>query len=174
MLSLAVQKALVFATQVHGGQVRNYTGEPYVVHLIEVMMLVQKAGGDENQLITSLLHDVLEDTDMCTASDLSREFNQDVSDMVVELTDQYTVGNRKSRKKAEAERLWTISPRSQTIKYADMISNTSSIVEHAPEFAKIYVAEKEYILYGMRAGDAYLYWDAWNHVQQAKVILGLD
>ncbi|MEO0828837.1 MAG: hypothetical protein AAFY03_00050 [Pseudomonadota bacterium] len=63
------------------------------------------------------------------------------------------MGNRAARKAAEAQRLSQISPDAQTIKYADLISNTNSIVERDKGFAKVYLAEKDAILKVMRDGN---------------------
>lgn len=174
MFSENIQRALLFATEAHGGQMRKYTEEPYVVHLIEVMMIVRRRGGDEEQLIASLLHDTDEDTDR-TIADIQNHFGSGVACLVEEVTDVYTdkSENRATRKKKEAERLWGISPRGQTIKYADLISNTKSIVELAPGFAETYIPEKEYILQGMRDGNALLYWEAQLLVKEAKITLNL-
>ena len=53
----------------------------------------------------------------------------------------------------EADKLSKISPLSQTVKYADLFNNTSSIVELAPDFAKVYLREKDMYLKGMILGE---------------------
>ena len=61
-MSDIIQKALLFATEAHGKQVRKYTGEPYIVHPVEVMSIVKSVVSDEEVLAAALLHDVVEDT----------------------------------------------------------------------------------------------------------------
>ena len=58
-----VERAREFATQAHEGQVRKYTGVPYIVHPIEVMEIVCTVEHDDAMLAAALLHDVVEDTE---------------------------------------------------------------------------------------------------------------
>lgn len=135
--------AFAFAMIKHHGQERKYTGEPYIIHPIMVASIVKNNGGDKNMIAAAFLHDVLEDTD-ATADQLVHHFNADVANLVIELTDVFVKpeqGNRKQRKLLERARLSEISPRAQTVKLADIIDNTDSIVEHDPNFAKVYLAE---------------------------------
>jgi len=54
-------QALALATAAHEGQYRKGTAIPYIVHPVGVAGLVAQFGGDEDQQIAGLLHDVLED-----------------------------------------------------------------------------------------------------------------
>src|SRR4030095_5054951 len=54
-------RALLYATHVHGGQVRKETSIPYVAHLLAVAATVLEYGGDEDLAIAALLHDSVED-----------------------------------------------------------------------------------------------------------------
>jgi (p)ppGpp synthase/HD superfamily hydrolase len=54
-------RALLYATHVHGGQVRKGTTTPYVAHLLAVSATVLEYGGDEDLAIAALLHDSAED-----------------------------------------------------------------------------------------------------------------
>ena len=54
-------RALLYATHVHGGQVRKETSIPYVAHLLAVAATVLEYGGDEDLAIAALLHDSAED-----------------------------------------------------------------------------------------------------------------
>ena len=97
-----VSKALAFAAEAHGsiGQVRKYSGEPYINHPIEVMGIVQTAAHhSEVMLAAALLHDTIEDTPV-TRDDVERAFGTEVATMVMELTDQCHEGNRAARKAA--------------------------------------------------------------------------
>jgi hypothetical protein len=57
-------KALAYATQMHDGQTRKVTKDPYIVHPIEVANIVVTYGlrDDADVIISALLHDVPEDT----------------------------------------------------------------------------------------------------------------
>jgi (p)ppGpp synthase/HD superfamily hydrolase len=54
-------RALLYATHVHGGQVRKGTSTPYVAHLLAVAATVLEYGGDEDLAVAALLHDSVED-----------------------------------------------------------------------------------------------------------------
>ena len=74
-----VQRAFEFATRAHEGQVRKYTGVPYIVHPSEVMGIVSTVEHDDAMLAAALLHDVVEDTDH-TVDDIRAEFGDDVAE----------------------------------------------------------------------------------------------
>ena len=157
-MSDIIQKALLFATEAHGKQMRKYTGEPYIVHPVEVMSIVKSVASDEEVLAAALLHDVVEDTPAVVA-DISQHFGSRVASLVDELTDRsvLTDGNRKVRKEIDRSRLASASAEAQTVKLADLISNTRSIVEHDPNFAKIYMAEKALLLKVLVRGNKELF-----------------
>ncbi len=60
-LSDRFDRALVYATHVHAGQLRKGTDVPYIAHLVAVAALVMEHGGDEDQALAALLHDAAED-----------------------------------------------------------------------------------------------------------------
>ena len=144
-----VERARVFATAAHAavGQTRKYTGEPYVVHPIEVSELVASVGGTEAMVAAALLHDVLEDTEV-TVDVLEEQFGSEVADLVLWLTDisKPEDGNRSTRKALDRQHSAAAPAAAQTIKVADLISNTKTIVEFDPGFAKTYLAEKRLLL----------------------------
>lgn len=152
----------------HGHQKRKYTGEPYYNHLYSVADIV--SGYISHAIEIAFCHDLFEDTN-CNFQELynemvmigyKREYAYDVCKCVTELTDVFTSKdypylNRVKRKENEALRLGSISPRSQSVKYADLIDNTKSIVEHDPDFSKVYLIEKRRIIELMTKGNAELF-----------------
>lgn len=156
------------------GQQRKYTGEPYYRHPASVAEIVSQAEHvTPEMLAAAYLHDVVEDTDV-THEDISRDFGLVVSGYVFELTDQFidlSIGNRAHRKKLERERLSRIHPNAQTIKYADLIDNTSSIVSRDPGFARVYLKEKRALLSVMRHGDEALRKMAWGALEEGEEII---
>src|SRR5258706_13567310 len=54
-------RALLYASHVHGGQVSKGTSTPYVALLLAVAATVLEYGGDEDLAIAALLHDSVED-----------------------------------------------------------------------------------------------------------------
>ena len=75
-----VEKALDYATKAHEGQFRK-SGEPYIIHPIQVAGILAELHMDPHTVATGFLHDVVEDTDV-TLEDLVQEFGKDVSMLV--------------------------------------------------------------------------------------------
>ncbi|RYY82901.1 MAG: HD domain-containing protein, partial [Chitinophagaceae bacterium] len=57
-----LRQVLAFADNAHGGQLRKYSPDRYIVHPLRVMELLEARGAGRVQLAAALLHDVLEDT----------------------------------------------------------------------------------------------------------------
>ncbi len=77
-------QAYELAAGAHVGQ-RRRSGEKYITHPIGVARIVSQLGLDETTVISALLHDVVEDTDI-TLVDVKRLFGEDVSSIVDGLT----------------------------------------------------------------------------------------
>lgn len=135
-----VFEAMQYALQVHADQKRKYTGNPYFTHLAEVAGITASVIDLPEAIAGAWLHDTIEDCD-ATYLELYVRFGPKVADIVLALSGLETEGNRAVRKAAARIRLAGSSAVVQTIKAADIISNTSSIVLHDPTFAKVYVPE---------------------------------
>lgn len=147
-----VARAREFAIQRHGSQRRKYENIPYHVHLDRVVALLHDYGYDAQHIIAAAyLHDTLEDT-QTTLSELLSEFGTEVGELVYWLSD-LEQGTRKNRKRMSAWRLSRAPMEAKLIKLADFADNTPSIVEHDPDFARVYLAEKEVILAEMARVD---------------------
>ncbi|MCB5954115.1 RelA/SpoT family protein [Enterococcus sp. CWB-B31] len=75
-----VEKAYKYAESAHEGQVRK-SGEPYIIHPIQVAGILAELHMDPHTVATGFLHDVVEDTDV-TLEDLKNEFGEDVAMLV--------------------------------------------------------------------------------------------
>lgn len=141
--------AMMFAREAHKDQRRKYTNNPYIDHLAEVAGIVATVASEFMvppgiMVATAWLHDCVEDTGV-TLQQIEDEFGLQVAIGVSGLSDLET-GNRAERKAASRARLAACSGWIQTIKCADLISNTSSIVMHDPKFAATYLEEKRLLL----------------------------
>lgn len=155
-MSLAF-KAMQFAREAHKDQVRKYTGNPYVDHLAEVAGIVAALGWFDGEvhptIVTAVawLHDCVEDQGVSIEA-LMDQFDHLITHGVMLLSDIET-GNRAERKRLSRDRLARAPGWVQTIKCADLISNTSSIVKHDPKFAVTYLEEKRLLLDVMTKAD---------------------
>jgi guanosine-3',5'-bis(diphosphate) 3'-pyrophosphohydrolase len=154
-----VEKARVFATAAHAAvaQLRKYTNEPYIVHPAEVVSIVRSVPHTEAMLAAAWLHDVVEDTGV-TLETVRAEFGDEVANLVGWLTDvsRPDHGNRAARKAVDRAHSAAAPAEAQTVKLADLISNTKSILEHDEKFARTYLEEKRLLLEVMNKGDATL------------------
>lgn len=79
-----IMKAYNYAVEHHGDQKRR-SGEPYIIHPLNVAYILAGVGLDEATICAALLHDVVEDTD-ATDADLRKEFGDEIADMVAGVT----------------------------------------------------------------------------------------
>lgn len=175
-----VEKADAFAEKAHGdvNQVRKYTGEPYIAHPREVRVILKKyASGhiSPEQEAAAICHDVVEDTNM-TLNDVRNELGDEVANLVSWLTDvsKPTDGNRRIRKNMDLQHTAGAPPAAKSIKLADLISNSSSIVQHDPNFARVYLREKAALMQVLKQGDPGLYAEAERMLKDGMVKLGLE
>ncbi|WP_454629437.1 HD domain-containing protein [Bradyrhizobium cenepequi] len=167
-----IEKAREFAREKHAQQLRDYTGEPYFVHLEEVAGMVERAGLSEAAIAAAWLHDVVEDTE-ATLPEVCAKFGSGVALMVLDLTDTPPMEgmNGERRKRADRLRLELAGPETQGIKCADLISNTSTIVKHNPGFAKKYLPAKRATLEILTKAPAGLVEKAWASLHAAEAML---
>ena len=125
-----VRRAYFLAKEAHKG-VRRRSGEPYVIHPIEVALIaVREIGLGKKSVVAALLHDVVEDTEY-TIEDIERIFSPKIASMVDGLTKMAGVFNTDSTEQAEYFRkvLLTLSDdvRVIIIKIADRLHNMRTL-----------------------------------------------
>lgn len=152
--------AKLFATERHGAinHVRKYTGEPYINHPAAVVEILKTVRHTEEMVAAAWLHDTVEDTDT-TLLEIKDIFGLEVS-MYVEMLTDISVpgdGNREVRKRIDREHTAMAMPSAKTIKLADLIENSVSIIERDPKFAKVYMREKALLLNVLKEGDSILW-----------------
>jgi (p)ppGpp synthase/HD superfamily hydrolase len=131
ILGLRFEEALVFATQMHSGQTRKQSSVPYVAHPMSVAALVLEAGGDEDQVIAALLHDVVED---CGGAPRLAEIRQRFGDRVATIvhactdSDQDPKPEWRVRKEYYLRHLQQAGEDVRLVSVADKLHNVRSIV----------------------------------------------
>ena len=75
-----IQKAYEYAKQHHGDQCRK-SGEPYIVHPLNVAYTLAKLELDDETICAALLHDLVEDTDV-TRDNIKELFGESIAEMV--------------------------------------------------------------------------------------------
>ncbi|HEY7111725.1 MAG TPA: bifunctional (p)ppGpp synthetase/guanosine-3',5'-bis(diphosphate) 3'-pyrophosphohydrolase [Thermoanaerobaculia bacterium] len=79
-----LRRAYVFSAREHRGQVRR-SGEPYLVHPLNVAAILADMKADDVSIVVGLLHDVLEDT-LTTKEAIGQQISPEVADLVDGLT----------------------------------------------------------------------------------------
>jgi GTP diphosphokinase / guanosine-3',5'-bis(diphosphate) 3'-diphosphatase len=128
-----ILSAARFAAEKHAQQRRKgENGEPYFNHLLEVAELIAASSPelDVELMMAAFLHDTVEDTGV-TLQELEQRFGKDVAALVAEVTDDKSLP-KEIRKQLQVEHTPDKSPRAQTLKLADKISNLRAIISSPP------------------------------------------
>ena len=129
-------RALLYATHIHGGQVRKETSTPYVAHLLAVAATVLEYGGDEGLAIAALLHDSAEDQGgAARLDDIRNRFGEPVARIVEACSDSLAntaKGEPKAdwleRKKAYIAKLRRADEDILWVSLADKVHNARTIL----------------------------------------------
>jgi (p)ppGpp synthase/HD superfamily hydrolase len=124
-------EAFLLAAEKHATQTRKKTSVPYLSHLMAVAALVLEAGGDEDQAIAGLLHDVVEDCGgEAMLAEVRRRFGDRVARIVDGCTDAYTIPKPpwKQRKLTYLEHLVHADDDIRLVSAADKLHNARTIL----------------------------------------------
>jgi (p)ppGpp synthase/HD superfamily hydrolase len=139
-LGIRFERALVYALHVHGGHVRKGTEIPYFSHLMAVSATVIENGGGEDEAITALLHDAVEDQGgRPRLNDIRERFGELVAEIVEACSDSLdgTAGEPKGgwliRKRRYIALLPKKSPAILLVTTADKLHNARAIYRDAQE-----------------------------------------
>jgi (p)ppGpp synthase/HD superfamily hydrolase len=130
-LSARFEEALVFATRLHAQQQRKGGQIPYISHLLAVCALVLEAGGNEDEAISALLHDAIEDQGGdATRQEIRRRFGESIVAIVDGCSDTDVVPKPpwQPRKAAYIARMQTASPSILLVSAADKLHNARAIL----------------------------------------------
>ncbi|RKZ14584.1 GTP pyrophosphokinase, partial [bacterium] len=131
-----LRKAYIFSAREHKDQVRR-SGEPYLVHPIEVAYILAELQLDTASIVSGLLHDVVEDT-LTTIENVSEYFGKDVAHVVEGVT-KISKLKFASQEQAQAENLRKMilamvdDIRVILVKLADRLHNMRTLQHLKPE-----------------------------------------
>jgi (p)ppGpp synthase/HD superfamily hydrolase len=131
LLTEKFTEALVYATRLHGDQVRKISGVPYVSHLLSVAALVLEAGGTEEEAIAALLHDSIEDQGgKSTREEVRQLFGETVVTIIDGCTEWDTPPKPpwQERKQRYLDHLRHASPSVRLVSLADKLHNARSLL----------------------------------------------
>ena len=144
-----LQKAYIFSAREHRGQIRS-SGEPYLIHPLNVAHILTEMRLDETSIAVGLLHDVLEDT-LTTKETLQQHFGDDVAELVDGVTkiSRYAFVS-KEEQQAETFRKMLLAMVSDLrvvlVKLADRLHNMRTL-QHLPEEKQVAVAKETLEIY---------------------------
>ncbi len=158
-----IQSALDFSVRMHEGQKRK-SGLPYVSHCIDVANILLDWNMDYTTIISALLHDVVEDTDV-SLEDIDKEFGSDVAFLVDGVTKIDHIAFR-SQEHKQAENFTKLflslakDLRVIIIKFADRLNNMETIEYLSSKKRKEIASETKEIFVPLahRLGMANLKW----------------
>ena len=155
-----LQRAYVFSAKVHEGQER-LSGEPYLVHPLEVAGVLVELRMDEITVAAGLLHDTIEDT-LTTIEQLERLFGEQVAFVVEGLTKIAKIEFTSHRERqAENFRKMLIAMsediRILMIKLADRLHNMRTL-EYMSEDSRLRVAQETVDIYAPLAHRLGIHW----------------
>lgn len=156
----AMIRAAETSARLHTGQLRE-SGEPYVIHPLQVAEILIGLRLDAASVVSALLHDVLEDTGM-TRPDLRREFGKEVEQLVNGVTKIATVkAQNKSVQNTETIRKMLFAMvkdiRVILIKLADKLHNMRTL-EYKKEVRRRQIAQETLDIYAPLAGRLGIAW----------------
>src|SRR6516164_7509859 len=144
-----VKKAYDYSLHVHSGQTRA-SGEPYLVHPLEVALVLAEMKMDPVAVAAGLLHDSVEDTSV-TVTDIQHEFGEQVAHIVEGVTKISKI-DFATREEQQAENLRKMmlamvdDIRVVLIKLADRLHNMRTL-EHLPPERQQKIAKETLEIY---------------------------
>src|SRR5438874_8521720 len=144
-----LERAYIFSAREHRGQVRS-SGEPYLVHPLQVAYILAEMRLDETSIAVGLLHDVLEDT-LTTKETLTEMFGDDVAELVDGVTkiSRYAYVS-KEEQQAETFRKMLLAMVSDLrvvlVKLADRLHNMRTL-QFLPEERRLSIATETMEIY---------------------------
>ena len=130
-----IQRAIAFATKAHDGQLRKGTMRPYILHPLEVGVIVARMTEDEEVISAAILHDTIEDCEGVTAQMIEQMFSKRVAELVQKESEDKSK-TWMERKGATIQHLKVAEREVQMIGLADKLSNMRDIHRDYPVFGE--------------------------------------
>lgn len=169
---IAKADTFAFAAHTARGQLRKYTGEPYIVHPRTIAGMVRAVPGHTWQMVVwALIHDTVEDTEL-TLNHVRQEFGKEIADGLFFLTNvEHSAGNRARRHFLNCERLRSAPGEVATVKCLDIKDNTRLITKLDPVFAPQYLREKAEALECLKQADPIVWQLTFDQVTNAAAAI---
>lgn len=146
-----IRHAVDFAKMAHGDQIRK-SGEPYIIHPLQVAQILTNYHADEDTLIAAVLHDVPEDTNF-TLEDVEKEFGKKIAYLVEGITKLSKVYYRHDMAERQVESLKKLFIHSAEdirvilIKLADRLHNMRTLQFISKDEKRIRIAKETLEVY---------------------------
>jgi (p)ppGpp synthase/HD superfamily hydrolase len=130
-LSPQFEKALIYATGIHGGKLRRKTRIPFIAHILGVAAIALDYGANETEAIGALLHDAVEDGGGAKRlRDIERKFGKNVARIVEGCTDTLQTPKPpwRERKENYIAHLKRASASTRLVSAADKLHNARAIL----------------------------------------------
>ncbi|MBI2483967.1 HD domain-containing protein [Candidatus Uhrbacteria bacterium] len=127
-----IKQAIALAINAHGQQKRKGKELPYVIHPLDVALMLARAGADEETIIAGILHDTIEDSPSdykVTRELIAVQFGERVAGIVENVSEPDKSLSWEDRKSQALEHMKTFSHDSLLVKSADVISNATELLE---------------------------------------------
>mgnify|MGYP002775384381 FL=1 len=163
--SKLINKAYEFAKRYHEGQVRK-SGEPYIIHPLEVAYIVSTLELDDDAICAALLHDVVEDTEV-TREMIVAEFGEEIANLVDGVTKLGKIAHYLDKEEEQVENYRKFfmamakDIRVLMIKLADRLHNMRTL-KHLSDDRKYAIAKETMQLYAPLANRLGIYSIKWE------------
>ncbi|MFW6243092.1 MAG: HD domain-containing protein [bacterium] len=130
------ERALMVAEKAHANQ--TYDIYPYIYHVRQVMQIAESLGYDENIIVSCILHDVLEDTDL-SYNDIKKAFGKEVAEIVYAVTDE--LGRNRTERKLKTLPKIRSNWKATVVKICDRIANMTQSKMYNKNLFDMYIKE---------------------------------
>jgi (p)ppGpp synthase/HD superfamily hydrolase len=149
-----LEKAIIFATEKHNGQIRKGDGRPYILHPLSVMQHLYKYKQSRNinmLAVATLLHDCIEDSEdhEATYNEILEIFGVQVLSIVVELTSDKQKIEEVGKAPYLLGKMVAMSSYALVIKLCDRLDNILDMKSMGDGFRNKYITQTNFILNGL-------------------------